>query len=181
MTKTIGIIGGAFKPFHSGHYATITKMANENDEVVLFVSNKNRIRKGEFPILWDNMETVWKKYLEKHLPKNVSVVYVDNPITATYNLIEDAEKTDSPNIYTVYASGEDLQSRFADDKLKKHFPKLYSNDQLFNKETGTRGVMSGTKMREHLKNDNFEEFISGLPEPVQALHGMEIWTVLKRF
>lgn len=179
MRKTVGLFGGAFKPFHAGHFAAVEKVAKENDEVILFVSNKDRVKKGEFPLLWSNMQKIWDTYLMNIMPKNVTVTFVANPITATYEMLEAADKdSENHNSYTIYASIEDIAGRFSNEKLAKYFPRLSTEGQVEAKETGTRGVTSGTQMRQHLQNNDLISFVAGLPGPVQRW-GKEIWAILQ--
>lgn len=179
MRKTIGVFGGAFKPFHAGHFAAVEKIAKENDEVILLVSNKDRAKKGEFPLLWSNMQQIWDKYLLKIMPNNVQVSFVGNPITATYEMLDAADKDPANhNSYVIYASIEDLTARFSPEKLGKYFPRLVAEGQVEGKETGTRGITSGTQMRQHLLNDDLISFVAGLPGPVQRW-GKEIWAILQ--
>lgn len=179
MRKTIGVLGGAFKPFHAGHFAAVEKIAKENDEVVVFASNKDRVKKGEFPLLWTNMQKVWDMYLLKIMPSNVQVSFVANPITATYEMLDAADKDpNNHNSYVIYASIEDLTSRFSNEKLAKYFPRLVAEGQVEAKETGTRGITSGTQMRQHLQNNDLVSFVAGLPGPAQRW-GNEIWAILQ--
>lgn len=178
MRQTVGLFGGAYKPFHAGHYAAVQKIADETDRVILFVSNKDRAKKGEFPLLWDNMQKVWDQYLIPTLPKNVEVIFTSNPVTAIYKVLEEAnENLDDHNTYYIYASIEDLQKRFSEDKLQKYFSRLHDEDQVEGRETGTRGITSGTEMRRHLQAGDVESFTAGLPGPVQR-YGQEIFDIL---
>lgn len=178
MRQTIGLFGGAYKPFHVGHYTAVQKIVNETDRVILFVSNKSRVKKGELPLLWDNMQKVWEQYIMPALPKNVEVIFTSNPVTEIFEVLEEAnESPDDHNTYYVYASIEDLQKRFNEDKLQKYFPRLYNEDQVDGRETGTRGITSGTEMRRYLQTGNVESFTAGLPRPVQR-YGQEIFDIL---
>jgi len=177
--KTIGIFSGAFKPFHAGHYASVLKISQENDFVVLFVSNKDRTRKNEFPIMWNNMYKVWEKFLLDIIPNNTQVIFTPNPIGAIYDFLEEKNnKKIFQNQYRIYASKEDLVSRFTIEKLSKYFPDLCKHNLVLLEETGTRGLVSGTDMRRFLLENNKAKFINFLPKPVEKF-GNDVWEILK--
>jgi cytidyltransferase-like protein len=181
MRKTIGIVGGGFKPFTKGHYFLVEKAAGENDEVILLVSTSNRIRKEELPILWSQMEEVWKKYLTPSMPANVSVQFVSNPTRAAYELLGEADLDEgNHNTYVLYADDQDMTRMYADDKLEKYMPRLVQNEQI-EKRAFSRAEnvdISGTQMRDYVNQGDVAGFASGLPGPVQR-YGQEIFDILK--
>ncbi len=61
----IGLVPVSAKPYHIGHHALVTRAAEENDQVLLFVSTSDRKRKGEVPILGADMERSGKKRSRK--------------------------------------------------------------------------------------------------------------------
>lgn len=175
----IGLIAGGFKPFTAGHYFLVKQAAEENDMVHLFVSTKDRVRKGEYAITWDMMKPVWK-ILQKGLPKNVKVHFEDNPTSGQFQILDAAEANpNNSNTYTLYADSKDIK-RYNNPRIKeKTLKRLYSNDQLIFKgfERGTGVNVSGTEMRQALQDENLEAFVQMLPDTVQQ-YGHQIFNML---
>jgi cytidyltransferase-like protein len=181
MRQTIGIVSGAFKPFTKGHFFLVEKAASICDKVLLLVSTGDRVRKNELPIFWDGqMEVIWNKYLIKIMPKNVEVIFTDNPTSATFKIIGDANNEDTNNnSYVIFGDAEDTAKTFPEKNLLKYFPRLVANDQIeikgFDRVSNVN--ISGTMMREFLVNNDIENFTAGLPIPVQRW-GQEIFNIL---
>lgn len=177
----IGLIAGGFKPFTAGHYFLVKQAADENDVVHLFVSTKDRVRKGEHAITWNMMKPVWK-ILKKGLPKNVKVHFADNPTTGQFEILDAAEADLSDhNTYTLYADAKDIK-RYDNPRIKeKTLKRLYSNDQLifrgFERNASSGENVSGTMMRQALQDGNLEAFVQMLPDTVQQ-YGHQIFDML---
>ena len=186
MRKTIAIVGGGYKPFTKGHYMVIQQASDFADEVQLFVSTNDRKRTGQLPVLWNGqMEVVWSSFLEKAMPNNVTVNYVNNPNRGIFEFLESADQNDMDhNTYVIFGGGDDIPKYFPDNNLQKYVPRLMANDQIIKKtfertEGGMDDValVSGTKMRDAVVKGDVAEFTSGLPEPVQR-YGQEIFDIL---
>lgn len=166
----VGIVSGAFKPYSAGHCALIEKAAQENDTVRLFVSESDRTREGEFPIYWEDMEKLWKMFIEKTLPNNVKIYYVSNPTAAMFDMLVAANNNPhNTNYFQLYADENDIK-RYDTPKIKeKMLSKLYENKQIELRpldRSFTQGV-SGTQMREALEDGDLDYFVSMLPESMQ--------------
>lgn len=188
MRKTIAIVGGGYKPFTKGHYMVIEQAADFADEVHVFVSTNDRKRTGQLPVLWNGqMEVIWKQFLEKAMPNNVSVHYVSNPNRGMYEFLEMADRDDmNHNTYVIFGGSDDIPKYFPDKSLLKYVPRLMANDQIERKtfqrtEGGLDDVasVSGTKMRNAVVRGDVAEFTSGLPAPVQR-YGQEIFDILAK-
>jgi len=180
MRETIGLIAGGFKPLTRGHFSLIRRAAEESDRVLLFVSTGDRARPGEVPVTWSQMESVWKKFLLRALPENVTVKFLSHPIKGVIDTLS-AANTDPNNLNTfiIYSDSEDMASNYPPRAQQKYFPRLLQNDQvIFKPFERTTGInISGTKMRNFLGTGNIKGFTSGLPEPVQPF-GAEIFKML---
>jgi cytidyltransferase-like protein len=182
MRQTIGLVGGSFKPFTKGHYFLVEAASKIADKVILLVSTGDRVRKGEMPIFWnDQMETVWKMFLEKSMPKNVEVVYTNNPLTSIFKILGDANNNENDfNSYVLFGDLEDTAKNFPEKSLQKYFPRLMANDQVdlkaFDREKNVN--ISGTMMRDFVLKNDVESFTQNLPAPVQKW-GQEIFDILK--
>jgi len=179
--KTIALVPGSYKPYHAGHDQLIRIAAKENDEVHLFVSTSDRIKKGEFPLYGEAMKTVWAQFIEPSLPPNVIVTYGGSPVTNVYKDLEEAEASGSTDKYTIYSDSEDIL-KFEDKKLYKSAPRMMENGQIVTRGI-TRGEetpdISGTKMREMLAAGNTKQFAKFLPPAIQG-NAPEIIDILRR-
>lgn len=177
--KSIGLIPLSAKPYHAGHDGLVRIAADENDEVLVFVSTKDRIRKGEVPIKGSTMMKIWKKFIEPTLPSNVKVVYIDIPVSGVYNEIEAAEAKGSTDTYKIYSDVEDIL-KFKDESLSKSAPNLFNNKQIIRRgvERTETVPVSGTAMRQYLKSNDIDMFVAMLPPAIQN-HGHEIFDMLK--
>jgi cytidyltransferase-like protein len=182
MRQTVGLIGGSFKPFTKGHYFLVENAAKIADKVILLVSTTDRVRKGEMPIFWNGqMETIWKTFIERSLPKNVEVVYTNNPLTSIFKILGDANNDENNhNSYVLFGDIEDTAKNFPEKSLQKYFPRLLSNDQIdlrgFDREKNIN--ISGTMMRDFVAKNDIESFTRNLPAPIQKW-GQEIFDILK--
>jgi len=176
----IGYIPGGFKPFTKGHYFLVEKASHECDKVFLLVGQGDRIRPGEHPIPGSAMQVVWNKFLIPIMPGNVEVSFAPSPIRVAYEKLGAADKdpTDK-NIHIVYGDNKDLADNFKKEKLDKYMPNLVKQKRLVLKpvERSSSVNISGTMMRKYLQLGLKDEFIQGLPDPVQA-KGEAIWKLL---
>lgn len=181
MAKKIGFIPGGFKPFTKGHYFLVEKAAQECDSVYLVVGQGDRVRPGEFPITGDAMTKVWQKYLIPAMPGNVKVVFAPSPIRFVWEKLGEADKktNETADLYVVFGDNKDLADNFKKDKLEKYVPTLLKQKRLvlkpFERASGVH--ISGTMMRKYLQLGLKDDFIAGLPAPVQS-KGSEIFALL---
>lgn len=181
--KTIGLIAGGFKPYTAGHYNLAQKASSECDRVIIFVSTGDRIRKGELPLTWAQMQPIWNDYLEPAIKKlgNVNVKYVVNPIRSIMDLLIDAnEDENNLNTYQIYSDPEDMGSNYSEKVQDKYWPRLKENDQVMLRPVDREetGGISGTVMRKALAQGKKKAFIAGLPEPVR-IYGPAIFDALR--
>lgn len=187
MEFTIGLIPVSGKPYHAGHHYLVEKAAAENDEVVLFISTSDRVRKGEFPIYGADMKRVWQEELEAIMPSNVRVEYGGSPVRKVYDTIGEACQIDGvEETYVVYSDPEDTAQNYPAENRDKYMQPLCDQGQVIfaaeeNPEAFTRGSgspdISGTKLRATLAENKFEEFAAAMPEGVDA---QNIWNILRR-
>lgn len=169
----IGLFPISAKPYHRGHDAIIRQAAKENDVLVLFVSLSDRKRKGEIPVLGEDMKTIWEDHIMNSLPDNVDVQLGGGPVRKLYAMVGEANETKSPDHFTIYSDQEDLNSNFPEKNMEKYFNDLWANGQITRKATSR--LMSGTKMREFLANNDKDSFIANLPS---GIDGEAIWNIL---
>ena len=181
----IGLVPISAKPYHAGHHALVTTAAQENDQVMLFISTSDRKRKGEFPILGNDMREIWVRHLEPMLPNNVVTVYGGSPVRKVYEELEKANTVDSENTYTVYSDPLDTARNYSEPALQKYCGNLRSSGQCLlaaeeNPAAFTRGEgtpnISGTAVREMLRTGDFDTFASIMPPGVDAQAIFDILT-----
>lgn len=185
--QRIGLIPVSGKPYHAGHHYLVELAAAENDEVVLFVSTSDRVRKGEFPIYGTDMQRVWNEELEAIMPANVRVEYGGAPVRKVYEAIGDACKIDGvEETYVVYSDPTDTAQNYPQKNRDKYMQPLCDQGQVIfaaeeNASSVTRGSgspnVSGTKMRQSLEDGKFETFAAGMPDGVDA---QNVWNILKK-
>ena len=173
----IGLVPVSGKPYHAGHHWLVKKAASENDQVILFVSTSDRIRKGELPIKGKDMERVWEEELEPIMPGNVSIRYGGSPVQKVYKEISAASEAGSPDTYYVYSDATDTMQNYPEKNRIKYMEPLYSQGQVIfpaeeNPEQFTRGSgspdVSGTAMRKAMQTCDLDAFRAGLPDDVDA-------------
>ena len=185
--KRVGLIPVSGKPYHAGHHYLVERAAGENEEVILFVSTSDRKRKGQFPILGADMERVWREELEPIMPANVRVEYCGSPVRKVYDTIGNACQVDGvQETYVVYSDPTDTAQNYPQKQRDKYMQPLCDRGQVIfaaeeNPAAFTRGAgspnVSGTKMREALQDNNFEEFAAGMPAGVNA---QNVWSILTK-
>lgn len=166
--ETVGLVPMSAKPYHIGHHYLVTKAAQENDKVVVFISTSDRKRKGQFPIMGADMKQVWKDHIEPVLPGNVTVQYGGSPVRNVYKMIgEAAEAGIDDKLFRVYSDIEDTSKNYPEKNRQKYMQPLYDAGLVkfaaeedpsgFTRDAGAPDA-SGTAVRAALESGNFNEF-----------------------
>jgi len=179
-TQTLGVVPMAGKPVHDGHWKLIELASKENQRVIVYVSDKGRIKKGEYSITGEQMIEVWNDVLSKYLPSNASIKFVDSPVANVRYLLSDlnTDPEDAP-VTKIYSDVEDIQN-YDVDALKSKYPELYTAGkiQLRGVERTSTTNISGTKMREFLQNNDKQSFFNYLPQSLSASDKQIVWNIL---
>jgi len=182
----IGLVPVSAKPYHAGHHALVTKAANENEKVILFVSTSDRKRSGEFPIFGTDMLKVWQEELENIMPGNVEIQYGGSPVRNVYETLSAANDSGSSDVYVVYSDPVDTAQNYPETSLVKYCNSLRSSGKCLlaaeeNPGSLTRGEgtpnISGTKVRHMLQTKDLEGFITAMPA---GANGQNIFNILIR-
>jgi len=165
----VGLIAGAYRPYHAGHDALIRLAAKENDRVIIFASMSDRDT-----ISGEGMMQVWRELIEPKLPANVKVTYGGSPVGHAFKIIGDADQAGSQDVFTVYSDPDDA-GRMA--TLPKYAPNLTANGQVkFRSVERTSTVdVSGTQMRQWFETGDQEQFLKHLP---RGIDGVRYWNIL---
>ena len=173
----IGLVPMAAKPYHAGHHWLVEKAARENDHVILFVSVSDRKRKGEKPLLGQDMVRVWREELEPIMPGNIEIRYGGSPVQNVYKEIQEAGEIESEDTYFVYSDATDTAINYPEKNRIRWMEPLYGLGQVrfpgeedpagFTRGEGSPNV-SGTAMRQAIQGCDMEAFSAGLPDGVDA-------------
>jgi len=108
----IGIFGGGFKPFTSGHFSKLALASAENDEVLLFYGIAERKKGSDYLYTKEMAEQVFeiaKGAIEREMP-NVNVIKArPTPIVMAFEAIQTfAGVLDSPKFFRYSDYGIDV-------------------------------------------------------------------------
>ena len=159
IKKTIGVFGGRFQPFHSGHLATYKWLSSQVDEA--YITTSNIKKPPRHPM---NFKEKVRHMVKVGIPKN-RIIEEKTPYVAT-NLLK---KFDPNTTAVVYAFGQKDAGRLKAG-TKKGGGKTYYQDYKKSKgdirgfeEHGyfvtapQFGNISGTKTRDMLGNPNIDD------------------------
>ena len=187
QAASIGLVPISAKPFHIGHMSLIEMAAKQNDQVKVFVSLSDRVKKNEFPVYGEQMQKIWNEHLMAIMPSNVDVDLLPKgvqPVRMVYETLGNANETNSPNVWRVYSDPKDTSQNYPEKYRQQYFGNLYKNGQAIfaaeeNSEQFTRGKgtpdASGTMARKTLADENFQVFAGLMPRGVDA---QAIWDIL---
>ena len=157
--KTIGVFGGRFQPFHSGHLATYKWLSKRVDEA--YITTSNIKQPPRHPL---NFKEKVQHMVKMGIPKN-RIIEEKTPYVAT-NLLK---KFNSDNTAVVYTFGAKDAGRLKAG-TKKSGGKTYYQDFKKNKNNlegfdihgyyltaPQSGNVSGTQMRQLLGDPNIDE------------------------
>jgi cytidyltransferase-like protein len=172
----VGILGGAMKPVHKGHWGLIEKASAENDEVMLLISLSDRESDG-VTIKNETMQAIWQKHLIPMLPPNVKIKFVDNPTRAIYEILGKANEAFANDRFTVYSDPKDISERFPSDKQMKYFGNLVERKHVTFKPIERKGKfnVSASQARKLLQSNDRDGFIKLMPAIV---NGGDIYDIL---
>lgn len=178
MSTVVGVVPMSAKPYHVGHDQLIRLALFECEEVVVFVSNADRVRKGEFPVKGETMRQIWDDHIMKTFPNEVYVSFVPNPVSAAYTLLGDSDKDpDNTDSYRIYSDPTDMERNFPPKSISKYMPHLVATRRVVRRLVPRETLVdvSGTQMRGWLQHGNKEKFVDHLP---MTLDREAIWTTL---
>lgn len=180
-SSTLGIFVMSGKPVHEGHWKMIQKAAIENDSVMVFVSVKDR-KTDDTKIMGEDVLGIWKDNLMKHLPKNVTIRFSDNPyLDAVHEVRAFHENPSYSKLkFSFYTASDDVVERWGHETFIKEFSVLYNTGRVRLASVPRKSLanVSGTKMREWLKQDAKQEFMAYLPSCLDDNEKNKIWVLL---
>jgi len=149
LTETkdsIGIFSGRFQPVTKAHSDIINTMAKENRKVIIFLVKGKKTSENKTKNPFDS-ETQ-KKMLELVSPDNVEI-----KIISTGFFVDELNELPDETKFVAYAGSDRIKAYKAYEKY------MGGNRTLEVKEVKrTDKGISATKVRQSLKDNNFEEF-----------------------
>lgn len=163
--KEIGIIAGAMKPVHIGHWALIEGASRRCDNVIVFVSKGDRGgNSSEALVTGDIMRKIWVELLIPLLPANVSVEFADNPMKSIFKFFESEDED-----ICVYCDSQDAL-RFDEDRLPPHV-------EIVSLPRKGELNVSATMARQFIFEERRDDFMNLLPS---CFPKYEIWKLLTK-
>ena len=170
----IALLPGGFKPPHLGHYNMAKYLANSADKVIVRIGQKERDGIGKKLAL-----EIWSFYKEFDSdPRSekliISVAQSPSPVKDVYDFVE---KTAPEGSTVILGLGEKDSS----DGRYNNIPKFAEPRNIkadIELVPPQAGGISGTRMREIIKNNNKEEFFKFIPDYLPEEIKEEIWTKL---
>jgi len=182
LIKKQGLIAGAFKPYTSGHHFLISEASKQCDYVIVYVSTNDRVRKNEYPIMWNQMEKIWSKYICPSLPENIFPKFVQNPTVELYNHLQEinTKVSTKETQYYVYADKKDI-SYMESDRVKNKLNNLIELGILhtvsYDREKNVN--VSGTLLRQTLQNNDYDKFEKLMPNSLKT-NAKQIYGILRK-
>ena len=150
IKKTIGVFGGRFQPFHSGHLATYKWMKSKFDEVYITTSNLKQLPRHPM-----DFKEKARHMVKMGIPKN-RIIQEKTPYIAK-NLLK---KFDPNTTAVVYAVGGKDAGRLGGKYFQpynKSKPMMGFEEHGYIITAPQSGTMSGTKMRELLGSPKYDD------------------------
>ena len=150
IKKTIGVFGGRFQPFHSGHLATYKWMKSKFDEVYITTSNLKQLPRHPM-----DFKEKARHMIKMGVPKN-RIIQEKTPYVAK-NLLK---KFDPNTTAVVYAVGGKDAGRLGGKYFQpynKSKPMMGFEEHGYIITAPQSGTMSGTKMRELLGSPKYDD------------------------
>ena len=150
IKKTIGIYGGRFQPFHSGHMATYKWLKSQVDDV--YITTSNIKKPPRHPM---NFKEKVEHMVKMGVPKN-RIVMEKSPYIAKNTL----KNFDEDTTAVVYAIGQKDASRLGGSYFKRNVDPADMEgygEHGYLMVAPKSGNLSGTKTREMLGNPKIDD------------------------
>lgn len=142
--KSVGLFGGSFKPYHTGHHAKLSLALEENDEVILYYTISKRDRAGVVITkeMSEDMYNIIAPALKEEYGDKL-IIKISNP-TPIVNIFEEiAELKNGISSYdkiTIYGDSETKKTfitsiigqktKKGENKEEKYYGPLYKTGKL---------------------------------------------------
>ena len=175
---TLGIFVVSGKPVHDGHWRVIDLATKECDEVLVITSTAGR---DELPagVMIDAWRVVLEPQFHRDYPNATLLITSESPVTLAIDKMRELKNIVSSFVF--YADDEDIRGKYSQERLAAAV-----KDPIVIEKLRPRAVprietaqISGTKMREFLKNDDRKSFDDFLPHTLSSEMKEKYWKILK--
>jgi len=178
--KKIALVPGAFKPPHAGHYLGAKHLAEIEDVEKVIVLISPSPRDG---ITVEQSKKIWETYLandpdKKATAKMTLMVPSGSPVRQVYDMVADKEMF-KPGDSVIFGQGE-KESGGAAERMasfaERNNPGV--NVEYVKTPMFASGI-TGTQMRELVKNNNEKEFKKHLPNFIKKNDDLadQVWSI----
>jgi len=179
--KKVGIVAGAFKPYHAGHHKMVEIACKENDVVHVIVSLSDRSRQNEPVVTGAQMEDIWNDHLAQILPENAK----DNlqllpagqaPVRIVYEMLENESECNSTDVFSIYSDPRDI-NRYNSKSLIRTIAADFVATNISRRPVSIEETVNvrGEDMRKWMSTRDKKNFLNGLPEPLTENSKEQIW------
>jgi nicotinamide mononucleotide adenylyltransferase len=175
---TLGIFVVSGKPVHDGHWKVIDIATKECDEVLVITSTAGR---DELPagVMIDAWRVVLEPQFHRDYPNATLLITSESPVSLAIDKMRELKNIVSSFIF--YADDEDIRGKYSQDRISAAI-----KDPIVIEKFRPRAVpraettqISGTRMREFLKNDDRKSFDDFVPRSLSPEMKEKYWKILK--
>lgn len=175
---TLGIFVVSGKPIHDGHWRVIDLATKECDEVLVLTSTSGRdeLQPG---VMIDAWRAVLEPQFHRDYPNATLLITSESPFGLAIDKMRELKDIVSEFIF--YADDEDIRGKYSQDRMsaalkdqtaiEKFRPRMVPRSET--------AQISGTKMREFLKNNDRENFDSFAPHTLSPEMKERYWKILR--
>ena len=176
-TVIIGHVGGAFKPFHAGHYALVEQALKDGcSEVRLYVSPSKREE-----VTIEQMRVIFETILMPSFKFPCKVQFSES--SPVKDILVNLKFMDGESYRHLVYSDETDAKRFSPQQVTKFSPTLVTRGLVESRvvpRADTLNGVSGTKMRECLRVSALKQtFMGGLPHILDDSQREKVWDILR--
>ncbi|MFA5917100.1 MAG: adenylyltransferase/cytidyltransferase family protein [Candidatus Gracilibacteria bacterium] len=159
--QNLGIIIGRFSPLHIGHISLVNYSLKNHDKTIVIIGSAEKIDKNN-PYSYNERNDIIKKEFDANIILDYLNDYEkdENWIGALNSVIK-KYSTKEDNLYFL---GGDLKNDFAIKVIKEHIQELDFNTISFIEKPRQEIPISATKIRNLLKEKNYDETEKWLSE-----------------
>lgn len=175
---SIGIFVVAGKPVHAGHWQMIDIIRKECDEALIITSSAGRDELAA-GVMIDAWKAVLEPQFHKDFPNATLIITSESPLDLAINKMRDLKNV--VNRFVFYSDPEDLAGKYAPDKLRDRIKDPVAIEKLQQvaiPRTETVQI-SGTRMREFIKNDDRESFDHFVPQALSPEMKDNYWKIVR--
>lgn len=175
---TIGIFVVAGKPVHEGHWQMIRRASSQCDEALIITSTAGR---DELPA--GVMIDAWKEVLEPQFhhdyPNATLIITSESPVEIACNKMRSLKNVVSSFVF--YSDDEDARGKYVPAKIEAFLkdPVAFSKFVPMPVPRSETVQISGTKMREFIKQDDKESFEHFVPQTLSPEMKDKYWQIIK--